>query len=100
MSDRREEAFHIAWEMVADAWRTRMNYFVMGARFREAPPFRWEWQRKNLFGVTFNIKKQDGEAAQWIANALLAGYSVFHSSNRYGGSGRSLHTNIWVDRVE
>ena len=83
-------AAEIAAGFLADAWRRRMNYFVMSARGREPPPFPTTWQRKNLFGVNFDVKTERAEAEAWITTALIAGFIVFHSSTRDCGSGRSI----------
>ena len=86
-----KRARQIAQEMIAAAETSRMDYFVLSDHGREPPPFVTQWQHKNRFGVTFNLKKERPKAEDWIATALIAGFTVGHSTRRCGwATGRGL----------
>ena len=82
----------VAREMVADdAWRTRVHYSVVTDDRSKPPPFPTAWREKNMFGTAFDLRDQQAAAEEWVATALLAGFTVFHSSRKGGtATGRQL----------
>lgn len=67
----------------------RRHFMVLEERGKPVL-FEWQWQRKNIRGVTFELDDLE-QAEAWVKRAMLAGYQVFTSSTKSGEwGGRGL----------
>ena len=82
----------IAYRLVENTNTFRKRQFFV---FSDKPvPFRIDRKYKKKLGVSF--KQAESEAAkEWVKDALLARFTVFYSSSRTWGCGRSLEDGIY-----